>query len=112
MQVKPKQILTFKDSNGREPFEQWLDSLGDQKTQAIILNRISRVSLGNFGDCRELSTGMYELRIHYSSGFRVYLGIAQKDIIVLLSAGAKRSQKKDIVRAKEYWQDFKAKNLK
>ncbi|MFH0740063.1 MAG: type II toxin-antitoxin system RelE/ParE family toxin [bacterium] len=112
MRVNPKQILTYKHNNGQEPFEEWLDSLKDQKTQAIVLNRISRVSLGNFGDCHELGEGVYELRIHYSSGFRIYFGIVQKTIIILLSGGTKKSQKRDIIKAKEYWQSFKNNNLK
>ncbi|MDP2951362.1 MAG: type II toxin-antitoxin system RelE/ParE family toxin [bacterium] len=112
MQVMPTKLLTYKDKNGREPFEEWLDSLSDQKTQSIILNRLNRVSLGNFGDCRNLGQGIYEFRIHYGSGFRIYFGMIEKLVIILLLAGAKKSQKQDITKAKEYWQDFKNNNLK
>ncbi|MCG2689846.1 type II toxin-antitoxin system RelE/ParE family toxin [Candidatus Parcubacteria bacterium] len=108
----PTKLLTYKDKNGREPFEEWLNSLNNQKTQSIILNRLNRVSLGNFGDCRNLGQGIYKLRIHYSSGFRVYFGMIERVVIVLLSVGAKKSQKQDIAKAKKYWQNFKNNNLK
>ena len=93
--------------NGREPFEEWLDSLRDKKAQAIILERLNRLRLGNFGDCRHLGEGVYELRMHYGPGYRVYFGDLDGEIVILLCGGSKRSQRQDIKRAKEYWQELR-----
>ena len=56
-----------------EPYEEWVNTL-DRKTRAIIRERINRLHLGNFGDHRRLTGDLYELRIHYGAGYRVYLG--------------------------------------
>jgi len=61
---KPRIIRDYVTPDGHEPFEEWLDSLRDKKTQAIVLERLNRVRLGNLGDCRHLGDGVYELRIH------------------------------------------------
>lgn len=72
MEVRPREIRNYITSDGRVPFKEWLDSLHDKKVQSVILNRLNRVQLGNFGDCKHLGEGIYELRIHYGPGYRVY----------------------------------------
>jgi len=89
------------------PFKEWLNSLQDGKTQTIILNRINRVRLGNLGDCKYLDEGVHELRIHYGPGYRVYFGELDDVIVILLCGGTKRSQSRDIKRAKEYWLELR-----
>lgn len=84
-----------------------MSNLKDRKTQAIILNRVNRLRLGNFGDCRCLGQEIYELRIHYGPGYRIYFGDINDEIIILLLGGAKKSQTQDIKIAKTYWQNFK-----
>ena len=107
MEIRPRIIRSYKAPDGREPFERWLDSLRDKKAQAIILERLNRVRLGNFGDSRHLGEGVYELRIHYGPGYRVYFGELDEVIIVLLCGGAKRAQNRDIQRARDYWQELR-----
>jgi putative addiction module killer protein len=52
------------------------------------------------------------LRIDYGPGYRIYFGNDGKVLVILLCGGTKRHQEKDIKKAKEYWQDYKArKNL-
>lgn len=60
----------------------------------------------SFGDCRSVGGGVYELRIHFGPGFRVYFGIVGSDVVLLLCGGDKSSQKKDIARAHNYWKEF------
>lgn len=62
--------------------------------------------LGHNGDIRSVGDGVYELRIHYGPGYRIYLAEENKSIVLLLSGGNKRTQEKDIVKAKEYWHEF------
>lgn len=74
---------------------------------ARIITRIERLKLGSFGDCKPLQHGVWELRIDYGPGYRVYYARSGKRLILLLSGGDKRSQSADITRAVSYFQDYK-----
>jgi len=84
-----------------------LDGLKDKKGRYSIKTRIDRIEDGNFGDCKSLGQGVFELRIQQGPGYRVYFAKDGARIILLLCGGAKRSQEKDIMRAKNYWTDYK-----
>ncbi len=70
--------------------------------------RLKRVQLGNLGDHRGVGEGVYELRIDFGSGYRVYFGEDGKRLIVLLIGGTKKTQTRDIETAKRYWSDYNA----
>jgi putative addiction module killer protein len=110
MEIKPREIRNYIDPDGRVPFREWFNSLQNKKVQTIVLNRLNRVSLGNLGDCKHLGEGIYELRIHYGPGYRVYFGDLEGVIVILLCGGTKRSQSRDIKRAKEYWLELRNRN--
>jgi putative addiction module killer protein len=74
MAVHPKEIQLYVTADGSVPFAEWLDTLKDIKTQTIINTRLDRVRLGNLGDYRSVGSGVYELRIDYGSGYRLYFG--------------------------------------
>jgi len=111
MLTGPREIRNYITPDGRVPFREWLNSLQDKKVQTVVFNRLNRVQLGNFGDCKHLGAGVYELRIHYGPGYRVYFGDLEDVIVILLCGGSKRSQSRDIKRAKEYWLEFKESHL-
>lgn len=100
-------VITFclKDSD-REPFSEWLDEL-DIKTQSIIYTRLDRIIVGNFGDCKSLGDGIWELRITYGPGYRIYFGKKGQQLVVLLAGGDKGSQSRDIAKARRYWLTYK-----
>lgn len=100
-------INEYIDGNGESPYANWLDSLKDVKGKAAILSRIDRMELGLFGDCEPVGDGISELRIHLGPGYRVYFAKEGNNIYLILCAGKKSTQKKDIKRAKQYWSDFK-----
>ena len=110
MEARLREIRNYITSDGRVPFKEWLNSLQDKKVQTVVLNRLNRVQLGNFGDCKNLGEGVYELRIHYGPGYRVYFGELEGVIVILLCGGTKRSQSRDIKRAKEYWLELRNRN--
>ncbi len=85
----------------RHPYE-----LKDRQARVKILRRIDRLALGNFGDCKPLREGVWELRIDAGPGYRVYYVRAGDRIILLLCGGDKRKQGVDIARAIDYWQDY------
>jgi len=107
MEARPRIVQNYETPDGREPFEEWLDSVKDKNTQALVIQRIDRLCLGNFGDCRNLGEGIYELRIHYGPGYRVYFGDMDGIIVILLCGGSKTTQSQDINKARKYWQELK-----
>lgn len=106
MSTEPIVIKNYVTPEGRVPFEEWIRKLKDKRAATRILQRLNRVRLGNFGDSRSVGSGVCELRIHFGPGFRVYFGVVSNQIVILLSAGDKSSQKKDISIAKKYWEEY------
>ncbi len=96
--------------NGRCPFDDWFARLSPQ-FKSRVLQRIVRLEIGNFGDCRAIAggNGVSELRLDFGPGFRVYYGIDGATIILLLCGGDKSSQRRDIGKAKGLWTAYKAK---
>ncbi len=101
------EIEVYETASGKKPFEIWLDKIKDGATIAKILNRLDRLNLGSFGDCKPLKGGIYELRLHYGAGLRIYYSKVKNKIVLLLCGGDKSSQKKDIQKAREYLEDYK-----
>lgn len=91
--------------NGKSPFEEWLQSL-DRKIQNRVMVRLDRLQLGNFGDMKNIGEGVSELRFFFGSGYRVYYGLDNDKIILLLTGGDKKTQNKDILHAKNYWKKY------
>jgi putative addiction module killer protein len=79
----------------------WFRSLRDKSAKGRIVARIERVQLGNFGDATSVGGGVHELRMDFGPGYRVYYTRRGEQIILLLCGGDKRSQKRDISRAKK-----------
>jgi len=69
--------------------------------------RVTRAELGNLGDHRSVGQGVVELRIHYGPGYRIYVGLRGQELMVLLGAGDKSSQDKDIQKMMLYWEDYR-----
>jgi len=82
-------------------FVKWFDKLRDAKGKMRLIYRFQRLTEGVFGDHKLIGDGVFELRDHYGSGYRIYY-ILQGDVaIVLLAGGDKDTQSRDIQRAKE-----------
>ena len=107
MKSIPVKIIFYRTPSGKEPFTEWLNSLKSARVTALIHTRIGRVRLGNFGDYKSVGRGVYELRIHISPGYRVYFGQVENEIVLLLCGGTKGNQRKDILKAHEYFNDYK-----
>ena len=101
-----KEIKKLELQNGLVPFNEWFDSIRDKKMQAAIDARLTRVRAGNFGDYKSVGGGVFELRISFGPGLRVYYGLHGRQIVVLLGGGDKSSQPRDIRRAQHLWKEF------
>ena len=95
------------DESGREPFRGWHESLRDFKAQTVIDAKMARVRLGNFGACQPVGHGVFEFKIDYGPGYRIYYGRIASKIILLLCGGDKSTQQKDIQTAHRFWRQFK-----
>ncbi|MBF0482880.1 MAG: type II toxin-antitoxin system RelE/ParE family toxin [Desulfovibrionaceae bacterium] len=93
--------------DGRDPVGEWLLGLRDRKARVRLELRISRIELGNLGDCKPVRAGVHELRIDHGPGYRVYFAVEGKVVVLLLCGGDKRSQEADIGRALAYLADYK-----
>ena len=97
-------MLTISQSND---FAAWLKDLDDQKARALIIKRIRSAQLGNFGDCEPIGEGVSEMRVHHGPGYRVYFVRNGTSVYVLLCGGNKKTQKRDIARAKRMARELK-----
>lgn len=98
------EIREYITPEGISPFGEWLSNLRDRKAKAKVLARLDRVAVGNFGDHKYLCEGVYELRLTYGKGIRIYYG-KEDTIILLLLGGDKSTQNQDIKKAIEYWRE-------
>lgn len=81
-------------------FTAWIDDLNDETVRGVIVARIKRLERGLMGDVAPVGDGVSELRIHFGAGWRVYFTQRGTQLIVLLVGGSKRTQKRDIKRAR------------
>jgi putative addiction module killer protein len=102
----PKHIVFYQDDKGKEPFTEWLNALRDKDGRRRILVRLRRLEQGNYGDCSPIGEGLSELRLFFGSGYRVYFGEDEGNIIVILCGGDKSSQNKDIIFVKSCWKEY------
>ena len=82
-----------------EEFVAWLDGLDDQRAQLRIAARLRQAEAGNLGDWQPVEGEVSEMRVHYRPGYRLYFVRRGRFIVIMLNAGDKSSQKRDIRRA-------------
>ncbi len=91
--------------NGQMPFVTWLESL-DKAVRYRIKVRLDRVVLGNLGDHKQIAGSIWELRLFFGAGYRIYFAKQAENIILLLCGGDKSNQHNDIKQAIRYWHDY------
>ena len=106
--VKTIETIIYETTTKKKPFIEWQEKL-TKKVESIVLVRLARMRSGNFGDHKPVKrgNGIYELRIDFGPGYRIYFGKQGATLVILLAGGDKGSQDRDIEKAKQYWSDFK-----
>ena len=89
------------DVREKPDFTHSLAALDDQRARLQIVRRISRVAVGNFGDAKSVGGAVSELRIDHGPGYRIYFTRRGKAVVILLCGGDKRTQSKDIRKARD-----------
>jgi putative addiction module killer protein len=101
-----REIFFFETRDGRTPARDWLDRIEGQPAYSRIMARLDRVEHVNFGEHRSVGGGVSELVIDFGPGYRIYYGQDGAEIVILLVAGNKATQQKDVETAKEYWRTY------
>ena len=99
-------IEEYLDEAGQSSFGRWFESL-DPIAAAKTSAALYRLEQGNWSEVKSIGDGVYERRIHFGPGYRIYLAKAGEQLIILLGGGTKRRQRNDITKAKECWRDYK-----
>jgi len=81
-------------------FDEWLDSLKDKQGRGIILKHIDRLKLGNPGKIKNIFGNVFEKKIYYGPGYRLYFINETSQLIIILCGGDKSTQKQDIEKTK------------
>ena len=101
----------YRTQNGSCPYEEWFNEL-DAETAVRIGRSIFRMKDGNFSGCKPIKDGhvkgVFERTMDFGPGWRVYYGRDGETLVLLLTGGSKKSQRRDIEKAFEYWKDYKA----
>ena len=106
------ELEIYQNRNGNEPFLEWISAIRDKITVARIRSRLRRIEeSGNLGDHRSLGDSVYEFRMQFGAGYRIYFGKIGNDTILLLRGGDKDSQRQDIAKAKIDWQEHNSREL-
>lgn len=102
-----KSLKIYATVDGDKPFVNWLEALKDKEARAKIKVRLDRLAQGNPGDYKCIGEELYELRLTYGPGYRIYFGQIDDTLVLLLIGGTKPSQKQDILLAENFWFDYK-----
>jgi putative addiction module killer protein len=101
-----REILHYQTADERDIFAEWFRGLNDSRVRYRIRARLDRLLTGQFGDTKLVATGVWELRLHFGPGYRVYFGLDGPVLVILLCGGDKSTQDRDIRRACGYWIDY------
>jgi putative addiction module killer protein len=100
------ELRGYIDENGNRRFASWLNSL-DSTGAAKVTIALTRIEQGNFSNARGVGMGVYEYKIDFGPGYRIYFGRDGNTAVILLHGGTKKRQNKDIQTAQAFWADYK-----
>jgi putative addiction module killer protein len=100
------EVLEYLDRNGRSPYAEWFDSLHAQAAAKVAVAGM-RIGQGNLSNVKSVGAGIYEYKLDFGPGYRIYFGKDGDDVVILLGGGTKKRQQKDINDAIARWQDYK-----
>ena len=100
------EVRAYQPEDGSSPFQDWFAALDLAAVQRVH-DAIARMELGNLGDHKAVGAGVFERRIHFGPGYRVYFGKDGGQLIILLAGGTKRRQRHDTKHAQELWKEYK-----
>lgn len=100
------EIRYYVAADGREPFARWFADL-DAVARAKVTRAVVRLEQGNFSNVKSVGEGVFEYRVDFGPGYRIYFGQEGQMLVILLTGGTKKRQQRDIDEAHACWQDYK-----
>ena len=99
-------IRIYQPLTGNSPFEDWFDGL-DAAAAAKVTTALTRLGLGNVSHVKGVGMGVFEIKIDFGPGYRVYFGKDGAMVAILLGGGSKKKQQRDIETAQDLWKHYK-----
>ena len=99
-------IREYLGRDGRNLFGEWFDRLNSEAARRVT-TALYRLGLGNFSNVKSVGGGVFEYRIDFGPGYRIYFGKDGERIVILLCGGTKQRQQEDIALAVECWHEYK-----
>jgi putative addiction module killer protein len=100
------EVREYVDRSGHSPFAAWTDSL-NREAAVKVAAALARMQQGNFSNAKGVGAGVYEYRIDFGPGYRIYFGKDGDSLVILVGGGTKKRQQSDISAALARWQDYK-----
>jgi putative addiction module killer protein len=100
------EIRYYQAADDQQPFAEWYVDL-DAVARAKVTRAIVRLEQGNFSNVKSVGEGVFEYRIDFGPGYRVYFGQDGQTLVILLTGGTKKRQQRDIEAAHDYWRAYK-----
>ena len=100
------ELKEYLDESGRSPFGKWFQRL-DGPAAARLTTSLTRLGLGNWSSVKGVGAGVFEVKIDFGPGYRVYFGKDGDAIVILLAGGTKKRQSRDVEAAQERWKNYK-----
>jgi putative addiction module killer protein len=100
------EVREYLEPNGDSPFAKWFAYLNPEAA-AKVATAVARLANANFSNVKGVSSGVFEYRIDFGPGFRIYFGKDGERLVILLGGGTKKRQQRDIEAALIHWQDYK-----
>jgi len=104
-------VIEYIDPYGNSPFAGWFADI-NTPAAAKVTTALYRLEQGNFSNTKSVGKGVIEYKIDFGPGYRIYFGEDGNDLILLLTAGTKKSQSRDIKHAHANWADYKRRKKK
>ncbi len=93
-------------TSGKSAYARWFERL-DAVAAARVATAVYRLSEGNFSNTKGVGSGVFETRIDFGPGYRVYFGKDGETVVILLGGSAKKDQQRAIEQAKAAWAEYK-----
>jgi putative addiction module killer protein len=100
------EVREYLDQRGHSPFAAWSDRL-NREAAAKVAAALARIQQGNFSNTKSVGGGVYEYRIDFGPGYRIYFGKDGDLLVILVGGGTKKRQQEDIATALARWQNYK-----
>ena len=99
-------VVEYLDAHGQSPFARWFDDL-NAEAAARVTTALYRMGQGNFSNVKGVGGGVFEYRIDFGPGYRIYFGKDGDTVVILLGGSSKQRQQRAITAATQAWSDCK-----